>query len=167
MPSFSTCSTPERSCTRLDPPEKRHMLPLPSTCAPIPTLILPPARSDVEYLPHNFNTVKLPNFSGSPLTVSCETDPLRPSFLSSSLLSPPADIPEIYYCAHMAHQNKEGASIRNSDQKMYTTPENFRTRMPAPLIHQLQLYSPIQDITMLELPQSIFDAGCLSHHSDM
>ena len=70
-------------------------------------------------------------------------------------------------CVYTVRKNNDGTSTYNSDQKLYFTPETSRARMSPPFIyHQLQLYSPIQDITILELPPSIFDAGCLSWHSN-
>ena len=136
MPVSSTSSSPQHSCVRLDPSNKCHVLPIPSTSSPIPSfLTLPHACSDVEHPPRNLNTAKMPNSSSSPLTAASETDLLPPSSLSSSLLSPPADIPEICYCVNTVRQNKNGTSICNSDQKLYFTPEISHTRMSPPFIN--------------------------------
>ena len=167
--SSSTSSTPEHSYPRSNPCKKCHLLPLPSAFHAIPILILFPACSDVEHPPRNFNVALSPNPSPSPstLTKPSNTAPLPPSTLCSSLLSPPADVPEIHHYVHTVRINKEGTSICNSDRKLNGTPGFHHARMSPPSFHhQLQLFSPTQDIPVLELPPSVFDAGCLPCISD-
>ena len=167
MPTSSASSTPQNSCARFDRSQKRRKLPLLSTFRAIPSLILPPACSDVEHPPRNFNTAEITNSSPAPSTTPSNTMPIPPCTLTSSLIFPPADIPEICYCVNTVRQTKNSASICNSDQKLYFTPEISRTRMSPPFIHhQLLLYSPTQHIRVLELPPSVFDAGCLPCNSN-
>ena len=109
------------------------------------------------------------NSSPSTLTTPSDTGPLHPCTLtlSSSLISSPTDIPEIHHCVHTARPNKDGISICNSGQKRSCIAESLRTRISPIITHdQLQLYSPIQDVPLIELPQSVFDAGYLPCNSD-
>ena len=167
MPTSPTSSTPEYSSALLDGSKKCHVRSLPSTFHAIPSLILPPACSDVEHPPHNFNAAGIQNSFPSTLTTPSNTGPLLPYTRSSYLLSPPADVPQTHHCVHTVRVSKDRTSICNSGQKLNCTPEFPRTRMSPPFIHhQFQLYSSTQDIPVLELPPSVFDAGCLPSTSD-
>lgn len=162
MLTSPTFSTLKHSCAPAKSPKICKFLPLPSIAPPIPTLILPPASSDAKHPHRKFNIVRLENFPTSSLTTSPKIGQLLPSTRSSSLLSPPNDVPVIHHSGHMLHQNKNGTSVCNSHQKLYFTPETSLTRLSSLFIHhQLQVSSSTQNITLLELPASVFDAGCL------
>ena len=160
MPTSPTPSTPQPSSPLVKPPKISSLLPLPSTTPPIPSLDLPPPRSDVELPLRYFNTTGTPNSSASPFTtpensrrrisLPSSHHELRPPSLTQSIpiVMPASSVIDTYSLPCNSHTSH----IQDSSSSPTTfTRINNVARLPPPS----SLPSFLGDIPVLYLPPAL------------
>ena len=171
MPTSRTPSTPKPSSPLVQPPKICPLLPLPSTNAPIPTLVLPPPRSDFELPPRYYNTAGTTDSFVSLLRTFTHFGVFAPSALSASVPSPRVNVTDIGHHARAVDLVRDETWIGSSDRNPNCTPEGSSPRRsPSSIHYELRLPSLTQNVIILSLPSSCFDTyylPCNSHTSHL